>query len=97
MSRTLNWDDTYCPKGHGNWVFIPASMLYPDVYYCPTCKLFYTPTVQKVTAEQITKEYNSDRASELIKRAEFITWKNNLTIKDMEKSIQPLDNNKKEN
>lgn len=83
MSRTLNWDDTYCPKGHSGWVFIPASTLYSDIYYCPECKVFYYPTVKKLTREQLNREYSTDRATELIKRAEFITWKNKLTPRDM--------------
>jgi len=83
MARTYSWDDTYCPKGHGDWVFIPASMLYPDIYWCEKCDAFYYPKVAPMTAEKLNEDFSSDRASELTKRARFIKWKEGLSYKDM--------------
>ena len=83
MSRTYSWNDTYCPKGHGDWVFVPASTLYSDIYWCEKCNSFYYPKVAPMTAERLNKDYSSDRAGDLIKRAKFIKWKSELQPKDM--------------
>lgn len=83
MSRLLSWDDTYCPKGHGSWTFLPASILYSDIYWCPDCDLFYQPTVKSMTPERLNKEFASDHATQLKQRARFIKWKDNLSYKDM--------------
>lgn len=86
MSRTYTWDDTYCPKGHGDWVFIPASLLHSDIYWCEKCDCFYYPKVQAQSYESLNKYYSSDRAAELIKRAKFLRWRDSLTPKDMDAS-----------
>lgn len=85
MSRTYTWNDTYCPKGHDSWVFIPASTLYSDIYWCGRCNLFYYPKVASMSIEKLNKGYTSDRAYDLIKRAEFILWKESLRYSDMPK------------
>ncbi len=77
-------DYTYCPKGHGDWIFIPSSILYSDVFWCEECGFFYEPSVKKLLSSDINKEYNSDRADELVKRADFIKWKNSLKQSDMD-------------
>lgn len=83
MSRTYTWDDRYCPKGHGDWVFIPASTLYSDIYWCELCDCFYYPRVQAQSYESLNKNYSSDRAKALIDRAKFLKWKSKLQQKDM--------------
>ena len=89
MSRTLSWDDDHCPSGHGSWVFVPASTLYSDIYWCPGCDVFYQPTVKKFTKEKLNEEFSSDRAGAIIKRAEFIRWKSDLAPADMERMTPP--------
>lgn len=84
MSRLLTWDDTYCPAGHGDWVFISATTLYSDLYWCPTCDCFYQPTVKKITYEELNKDFSSDRAADLVERGRFLKWKDGLSYKDME-------------
>lgn len=81
MSRTLQWDDEYCPNGH-KWIFIPSSTLYSDLYLCKECDCFYQPTVKRLAKERIAQQYTSDRVGQLIERAEFLEWKNNLKYKD---------------
>ncbi len=82
---TFDIDYTYCPKGHGDWIHVPTSISYPDIFWCEQCNLFYTPTVKAIKAEDINKNFNSDRAGDLIKMAEFIKWKKGLSYKDMPK------------
>ena len=85
-------DYEFCPKGH-TWVFIPASNLYSDIFWCGTCEKFYYPSVKSMPKEKLNEMFASDRAGELIKRAEFIKWKNGLNVNDMkyfkELSTQP--------
>jgi len=76
-------DYTYCPKGHGDWVFVPASTLYPDIFWCGKCDLFYEPSVRALSQEKLNKEFSSDRAAEIIKRATFLEWKSKLQPSDM--------------
>jgi hypothetical protein len=83
MSRTYTWDDTYCPEGHGAWVFIPAATLYSDIYWCRVCDCFYQPTVKRVTYDKLNREFSSDRAEALRQRGAFLAWKANLSPKDM--------------
>lgn len=83
MSRTYSWDDRYCPKGHGDWVFIPPSTLHSDIYWCEKCDLFYCPKVAPLTKAKLNEEYTSDRAAALIEYAEFLQWRANLTPQDM--------------
>jgi len=78
---SIDW--TYCPKGHGDWIFIPSSTLYSDIFWCEKCDCFYYPSVKKIGKEELNKNYNSDRADDLIKRANFLKWKNSLSYKDM--------------
>ena len=79
----LKIDYNYCPKGHADWVFITASTLYPDIFWCERCDTFYEPSVKPKSKEQLNKDFSSDRAGELIKYAEFLQWKSKLTTKDM--------------
>lgn len=65
MSRTLSWNDDYCPKGH-KWIFCRASTLYPDFYYCEVDDEFYEPTVRKLKVEQIAEQYNGDRPNAMV-------------------------------
>jgi len=83
--RNLNFqiDYTYCPKGHGDWIFIPSSTLYPDIFWCKQCDCFYEPSVRAVKRGMINKNFYSDRELDLIKHAEFIEWKKGLNYKDM--------------
>jgi len=80
----FNVDYTFCPKGHGDWVFVPSSTLYADVFWCEKCDCFYFPTVEKMTKEKLNKEFYSDRAQEIIDRAKFLKWKESLEYSDME-------------
>ncbi len=64
-------------------MFVPASGLYSDIYWCEKCDCFYFPKVQSQSYEQLNKQFSSDRAAELIKRAEFLRWKDNLNYADM--------------
>ncbi len=80
---TFQIDYTYCPKGHGDWIFIPSSILYPDIFYCESCDCFYEPSVKKLERGKINKEFSSDREADLIKRAKFLKWKSNLQLSDM--------------
>ena len=80
---TFQIDYEYCPEGHLDWIFIPSSILYPDVFYCEKCNCFYEPSVRKVKIGQINKDFSSDREADLIKRAKFLKWKNNLQLVDM--------------
>ena len=80
---TFNVDYTYCPKGHGDWIFVGSTTLYSNIFWCEKCNCFYEPSVRKVTAEDINKNFNSDRAKEIVKRAEFLKWKSGLSYKDM--------------
>lgn len=68
MSRTLHWNDEYCPNGH-KWVFVPASTLYPDYYYCSEEDEFWEPTVRKLKVIDIAKQYNGDRPNAMIVHA----------------------------
>lgn len=81
----FNIDYTYCPKGHGDWVFIPSSFLYSDLFWCENCHCFYEPSVRRIDSEKINKSFSSDRASELVERANYIKWKNSLTMNDFKK------------
>lgn len=81
---TFNTDFSYCPKGH-EWRFIPSSTLYGDIFWCEQCDCFYYPSVKKLTKENLNKEFYSDRAEDLIKRAKFLQWKDSLNYKDWEK------------
>ena len=76
-------DCTYCPKGHEDWVFVPSSILYPDVFWCKKCDCFYEPSVIAVKRGSINKDFSSDREADLIERAEFLEWKSKLQPKDM--------------
>ncbi len=78
-------DYSYCPKGHGDWVFIPSSILYPDIFWCKQCDCFYEPNVRAVKRGKVNESFNSDREKELIERANFIEWRSKLQIKDMPK------------
>lgn len=91
MQRILSWDDRHCPKGHGNWVFIPASILYSDLYWCEDCECFYEPIVKKLPYDVLNEQYSSDRAADLVKRARFLMWKDSLTMKDMPTRKAPHD------
>lgn len=81
---TFQIDYTYCPKGHADWIFVPSSTLYSDVFWCEKCDYFYVPTVKKVSYIEINKDYNSDRAKEVKQYAEFLKWRKGLTRKDMD-------------
>ena len=76
-------DYEYCPKGHEDWVYIPSSTLYPDVFWCEKCDCFYEPTVEKLVRGKINKNFNSDREQDLIDCARFLRWKERLQPKDM--------------
>jgi hypothetical protein len=89
---TFQIDYTYCPEGHGDWVFIPSSTMYSDIFYCPKCDCFYQPSVKKIKRGEINKDYNSDREKDLIEYAEFIKWKNGLSKKDMPVHKQQVNN-----
>jgi hypothetical protein len=65
MSRTLQWNDDYCPKGH-KWIFCPATILYPDFYYCEEDDEFYEPTVKKLDVRDIAEQYNGDRPNQMV-------------------------------
>lgn len=80
---TFQIDYTFCPKGHGDWVFVPSSTLYADVFWCEKCDCFYSPTVEKMTKEKLNKEFYSDRAADIIERAKFLKWKDGLNYSDM--------------
>lgn len=82
---TFQIDYEYCPKGHGDWIFIPSSTLYPDIFWCEKCDCFYEPSVRTVKRGTINKNFNSDREKDLIDRAKFLNWKNKLQPKDMPK------------
>ncbi|MFW5962631.1 MAG: hypothetical protein ACOCQR_03345 [bacterium] len=79
----FNIDYTHCPKGHSEWVLIPSSILYPDIFYCFECDCFYSPTVKKKERGEINKEFSNDREQELIDRAKFIKWRDSLSPEDM--------------
>ena len=68
MSRTIHWNDDYCPKGH-RWVFATASSLYPDFYWCPVEDEFYEPTVKKINPKNVEKQYHRHRLDEMRKYA----------------------------
>lgn len=82
-------DYSFCPEGH-RWVYLSANLLYPDVFYCEKCNCFYEPTVRKVERGAINKDFSSDRERDLIARAKFLDWKNNLTFKDWESQNEKL-------
>lgn len=84
---TFSVDFDFCVCGN-RWTFISASGLYSDLFYCKHCGCFYFPTVKKLTFKELNKEFYSDRAKELVKRAEFIEWKKTLKYKDMDKFKQ---------
>lgn len=65
MSRTLQWNDEYCPNGH-RWVFCAASSLYPDFYYCEQEDRFWEPTVKPLKVEAIAKQYNGNRPNQMM-------------------------------
>lgn len=79
---TFNIDYTYCPEGHA-WTFIPASTMYSDIFWCEKCECFYYPSVKRMTADQLNKDFCGDRAADLIRYAEFLRWREGLSIKDM--------------
>lgn len=83
---TFSMDYTYCPKGHGDWIFIPASTLFYDVWFCEKCDCFYEPTVTKIKKGAINKNFHSDREKQLFDRAMFLKWKNALSYEDFIKS-----------
>lgn len=92
MSRTYSWDDTYCPKGHGSWVFVPASTLYPDIYWCDKCDCFYNPICVEMSYDELNEDFSSDRASDLIQWAKFLKWRDSLSPKDMPDAPNPVTN-----
>ena len=83
MSRTINWEDKYCPKGH-KWQFVSSSGLFPDYYYCShnACDRFWQPTVEVIDESVIAEDYNQDRPQKMRDMANFLTWQENLTPKD---------------
>lgn len=83
MSRTIHWDDEFCPNGH-RWQFIASSTLFPDYYYCATDDTFWEPTVRKTEPQEIQRRFNVGRPEEMKRLAVFLTWKESLTPKDME-------------
>ena len=68
MGRYLTWNDEFCPNGH-RWVFIQASGLYPDYYYCIDEDKFWEPTVKSLIEANIVKNYNHNRPDEMRKLA----------------------------
>lgn len=85
MSRKLQFDIdyTYCPKGHGDWTFIPTSTLYSDLFWCEKCNYFYEPSIKMIKKGDINKHFNSDRENDLKIRAKFLKWKSGLSYIDM--------------
>lgn len=69
MSRTLHWNDYYCPNGH-HWVFGAASSLYPDFYWCPIEDKFWEPTVKPLKPEKVAKQYHGHRLDEMRRYAQ---------------------------
>ena len=85
---TLDIDYTYCPKGHGDWVYIPSSTLYSDLWWCKDCDCFYQPSVKRIEKGVINKNFNSDREKDLRNYADFLQWKQRLSIKDYREAIK---------
>lgn len=83
MGLTFQIDYTFCPKGHGEWVFVPSSTLYPDIFWCPACDCFYEPELRPVKRGKINEDFSSDREGAIIERARFLQWKSKLQPKDM--------------
>lgn len=83
--KTLSFqvDYSFCPEGHNEWVFVPSSTLYGDIFWCDKCDCFYLPSVKKISKERLNVGFLSDRAQEIIELARFIKWKNSLSVKDM--------------
>jgi len=80
---TFQIDYTYCPKGHGDWIFIPSSTLCYDVFWCEKCDCFYEPIVKEMKKGKIKEQFNETREDDLKKRARFLAWKEKLQYKDM--------------
>lgn len=91
MSRTLHWNDDYCPKGH-RWQFVPSSGLFPDYYYCAhdDCDRFWEPTVEIVEDSEIATRFNADRPQKMRDMANFLTWRESLTPKDWRLATPPI-------
>jgi len=84
MSRTLHWNDSYCPNGHV-WQFVPSSGLYPDYYYCRVDDTLWQPTIEIILESDIADKYNTERPERMKKHAKFLSWQESLTPKDMPK------------
>ncbi len=80
---TFDMDYTYCPKGHGDWIHMPSSTLYPDVFWCDKCDCFYEPSVRPLKKGKIDEDYTVGREDQLKKMAKFISWREGLSFKDM--------------
>jgi len=50
----------FCPKGH-KWIFVSASLLSDDYFYCAECDKIYGITVKEIPKKWFDKNYNTDR------------------------------------
>ena len=74
----------FCPEGH-KWEAVSNTGLYSDYYYCPECNEIYIPTVEKITKEEVNKQFSSDRYSAMIEYANVLKATDLVTPDDLRK------------
>ena len=71
-------ESEYCHKGHP-WIFIDASVLYGQYFYCKECDKLYRLHPVEITREEVNKGFNTERYNEMVSMAKLKEFKKSIT------------------